>query len=187
MPALFNKYTERGGKPVFHPQTPEPFVTILDNIYATASSDSHIRDVELNHLLNELLTLLFLETVYDEGDVRQRKARSEEKKINISEIKSYIDTHYSSQLSLTFLADHFYVSKHYLARMFKDQYGVSVGGYIGIVRIGKAKEMLRFSSMGIERIGMECGYGEQNYFSRVFKKMEGCSPSEYRRSWRSRE
>ena len=45
------------------------------------------------------------------------------------------------------------------------------------------KRMLRFTDKSIEEIGLECGIGELNYFSRVFKKLEGISPSEFRRLW----
>lgn len=43
--------------------------------------------------------------------------------------------------------------------------------------------MLRFTDEKVEAIGMECGVGELSYFSRIFKKVEGVSPKEYRRMW----
>ncbi|MCD8328840.1 MAG: helix-turn-helix domain-containing protein [Ruminococcus sp.] len=45
--------------------------------------------------------------------------------------------------------------------------------------------MLRFTEMSVELIGTECGYVDQNYFSRTFKKVEECSPSKFRRNWMS--
>ncbi|MCD7771357.1 MAG: AraC family transcriptional regulator, partial [Oscillospiraceae bacterium] len=72
-------------------------------------------------------------------------------------------------------------------RNFKEIYGTSIGSYIQIVRIGKAKELLRFSTKTIEAIGSECGYDDKNYFSRVFKKVEGYSPSEFRKLWTTKQ
>ena len=64
-----------------------------------------------------------------------------------------------------------------------EQYGVTLVTYLQQVRITHAKRMLRFTDKSIEEIGLECGIGELNYFSRVFKKLEGVSPSEFRRAW----
>ena len=64
-------------------------------------------------------------------------------------------------------------------------YGVTLTGYLQQVRITHAKMLLRFSDKKIEAIGLECGFGELTYFSRVFKKVEGVSPREYRRLWQS--
>ena len=60
---------------------------------------------------------------------------------------------------------------------------VTLVTYLQQVRITHAKRMLRFTDKSIEEIGLECGIGELNYFSRVFKKLECASPSEYRRMW----
>lgn len=194
MPAIYNKYCERGGRPTFHPDNPEPFTALLDSLYTTASSESYIRDVEINSLLNELIGLLFAETVYEENEDKPAVANTTTGStaaattaaINISAIKTYIDTHYNTPLNLTYLSTYFHFNKNYVSRRFKESFGMSVGSYIGLVRVGRAKELLRFTDMSVEQCGYECGYEDVNYFSRVFKKVEGCSPSEYRKSWRSR-
>ena len=51
------------------------------------------------------------------------------------------------------------------------------------MRITEAKTQLRFTDKTIEQIALDCGFEELNYFSRTFRKIEGISPSEYRRKW----
>ena len=81
------------------------------------------------------------------------------------------------------MAGQFYVNKFYLARTFKEQFGVTILGHLDQIRVTHAKRLLRFSNLTVEAIGREVGIPEPGYFSRVFKKVEGVAPGEYRRMW----
>lgn len=153
------------------------YSTIISDIYTLASSSDYIRDMRINGKLNDLLTLLM------ESSWHQGNSTNAPKKMDISLVKSFLDEHYKEKLSLESVASHFFIDKHYLARLFKEQYGVTLVTYLQQVRITHTKRMLRFTDKSIEEIGLECGIGELNYFSRVFKKLEGVSPSEFRRVW----
>ena len=183
MPAIYAKYCERGGLPVIRGAdiargaNVSQYAAILTDIYTLASSSDYIRDMRINGKLNDLLTLLM------ESSWHQGNSSNAPKKMDISSVKSFLDEHYSEKLSLESVAGSFFVNKHYLARLFKEQYGVTLVTYLQQVRITHAKRMLRFTDKSIEEIGLECGIGELNYFSRVFKKLEGVSPSEFRRVW----
>lgn len=183
MSAIYAKYCERGGLPVIrcadmaHGADVSQYAAILTDIYTLASSSDYIRDMRINGKLNDLLTLLM------ESSWHQGNSSNAPKKMDISSVKSFLDEHYSEKLSLESVASHFFIDKHYLARLFKEQYGVTLVTYLQQVRITHAKRMLRFTDKSIEEIGLECGIGELNYFSRVFKKLEGVSPSEFRRVW----
>ena len=91
--------------------------------------------------------------------------------------------HYTEKVSLDALADQFFISKFYLTRVFKEQYGVSINTYVLNLRITKAKQMLRFTDKKLEDIGYQCGLGAPHYFSRIFKQVEGIAPSEFREKW----
>ncbi len=207
MPAIYAKYCERGGQPVIRgndmgrradmghgadmargadvarrADAPcgadvSQYSTILTDIYTLASSSDYIRDMRINGKLNDLLTLLMESSWHREAHTNAPK------KMDISSVKSFLDEHYKEKLSLESVASHFFIDKHYLSRLFKEQYGVTLVTYLQQVRITHAKRMLRFTDKSIEEIGLECGIGELNYFSRVFKKLEGVSPSEFRRVW----
>ena len=58
LPAVYEKYKERGGRPVFHPADIKPLTTLLTDIYNLASSSDYIRDMRINEKLGTLLTLL---------------------------------------------------------------------------------------------------------------------------------
>ena len=189
MPAIYAKYCERGGLPVIRGADmargddmgrgadASQYATILTDIYTLASSSDYIRDMRINGKLNDLLTLLMESSWHREAHTNAPK------KMDISLVKSFPDEHYKEKLSLESVASHFFIDKHYLARLFKAQYGVTLVTYLQQVRITHAKRMLRFTDKSIEEIGLECGIGELNYFSRVFKKLVGVSPSEFRRVW----
>ena len=177
MPAIYAKYCERGGLPVICGADVSQYTAILTDIYTLASSSDYIRDMRINRKLNDLLTLLMESSWHREAHTNAPK------KMDISLVKSFLDEHYKEKLSLESVASHFFIDKHYLARLFKEQYGVTLVTYLQQVRITHAKRMLRFTDKSIEEIGLECGIGELNYFSRVFKKLEGVSPSEFRRVW----
>lgn len=177
MSAIYAKYSERGGLPVFRATAATAYTQILTDIYDLAASSDHIRDMRINEKLNALLTLLM------ESSWRRELHYSAPKRVEIANVKSFLDEHYHEKLSLESVAGNFFINKYYLARLFKEQYGVTLVTYLHQVRITHAKKMLRFTDMSIEEIGLACGVGELNYFSRVFKKLEGMSPSEFRKLW----
>lgn len=93
----------------------------------------------------------------------------------------YLEEHYMDHdLSVELLAKQAHISVTYFRRMFKTLYAVSPKQYIINTRIGKAKELLRNSHYSVSAIALDCGFGGECHFCRVFKEYVGCSPSEYR-------
>ncbi len=176
--AIYDKYLERGGRPVFHPEDLGAFKELHQRIFQIASSDDYIRDMKVNEELNHLLTLLMGESWHP------RQAGGEGlKKQNVLPVKQYLEEHYQERISLDFLSEHFFISKYYLTRVFKEQFGISINHYLVNLRVTKAKQLLRFTDEKLEVIGYACGLGAPHYFSRTFKQVEGISPSEYRKRW----
>ncbi len=92
-----------------------------------------------------------------------------------------IEEEYTSDLSLNRLADRLHTNKSYLCRIFKEQVGENVMTYIENKRIERAKYLLRNSQMRLWEISDALGYASQQYFSYVFKKYTGQSPTDFRK------
>lgn len=177
LPAVYEKYKERGGHPVFHPADIEPFTTLLTDIYDLASSSDYIRDMRINEKLGTLLTLLMEQSWHPETVTVSRK------RMELAAVKEYLDEHYTEKLTLDDLAEKFFINKFYLSKIFKEAYGTTVNNYLISKRITRAKQLLRFTDMTVDEVGVTVGMGDANYFSRMFRKVEGISPREYRKQW----
>ncbi len=101
----------------------------------------------------------------------------------LKNVLHYLDEHYTEDISLDSLSEQFYISKYYLSREFKKEYGITVIQYVLTKKITSAKELLRYSNASIEEIARICGIDDASYFNKVFRKMEGCTASEYRKRW----
>lgn len=97
-----------------------------------------------------------------------------------SDILSYLHTHYCENITLQSVADHFYISHYYLSHLVKKHLGVPMMQYVIQLRISEAQTLLRDTDYTIRQIAQMVGYDNLNYFSQVFKKAAGISPSEYR-------
>lgn len=94
----------------------------------------------------------------------------------------YIRKNCLRKLSLEEIANTVYLSKAYLSNIFKQETGISITEFINRARIDYSKKLLRETSLSLVDIANECCFGDQSYFSRVFKKYEGMSPKKYRSS-----
>jgi two-component system response regulator YesN len=99
----------------------------------------------------------------------------------IFEIVKYIDAHYANDLTLQDIAERFFLSREYISRKFKQQFLENLSDYIERIRFDKAKLLLMNPQYKIVQIAKLVGYNDEKYFSKVFKKLEGVSPNEYRK------
>lgn len=106
---------------------------------------------------------------------RQQKERNP-----MTEIVKYIEQNYPSDLSLQEVAGKFQVSREYVSRRFKQEYGINFSDYIVSVRIEKAKLLMQNPGLKLAQISEMVGFHDVKYFSKVFKKHTGHSPKDYR-------
>lgn len=178
MREIYKKYVERGGKPTFKTVRSNDYLQKINQLYHIANSSDYIKDMKIFEQLSSLLTMLM-----EDSWAPSKESKNPTGKRNLQDVKEYIDVHFKEKLLLNDLAEQFFINKYYLTRVFKEQFGLSISHYIMQQRITHAKHLLRFSDHSIEQIASLCGLEDANYFARVFRKVEGVSPGEYRRQW----
>lgn len=100
----------------------------------------------------------------------------------IEKILEYISQNYREDLKLETISEKFSFNYHYLSSYFSQQVQEGFSEYLNRVRIAKACQLLKDTDLSIAQISGEVGYSEHSYFSRVFKKITGKTPSVWRRS-----
>ena len=96
-------------------------------------------------------------------------------------VSDYIQQHLSEPLSVAMLAEKLHLSHNGLIWKFKKELNVTPVNYINMCRIKHAKQLLFDSDLTISQIAEDCGYANAYYFSNAFKKLEGISPSGFRK------
>lgn len=130
------------------------------------SSHEHRAKNEL--LLNCLLLIL------------QERAASQKHHPLTQTILAYIHQHFSERITLKQIGELTFFSPIYCDTVFKNDMGVSIIEYVLSLRIENAKEQLMEEELSIKEIAESVGFHDHNYFSRVFKKRVGLTPSDYR-------
>ena len=98
----------------------------------------------------------------------------------INKIVRFVQSHLAEEISLSVLAEEFHFSTQYVSQLFKNEIGVNFLTYLTNIRMEKAKKLLLNTDLPIAEISEQSGYGDYRVFTKVFKKSEGVTPSQYR-------
>ncbi|PTX16696.1 two-component system, response regulator YesN [Halanaerobium congolense] len=98
----------------------------------------------------------------------------------ISEMKEYIAANYQDGITLSEMARKFNLSSGHLSNLFHEETGESFSDYLNMIRLNKAKELLKTTDDKIYQIADQLGFNDAYYFSSWFKKLVGASPTTYR-------
>ena len=99
----------------------------------------------------------------------------------INAVTQFVHLNYSRPLlSIKEISENVHMSTTYLCTVFKNGTGITINQYLTSYRMDRAKDLLSTSAFSITEITQKVGYADTNYFSKIFKKQIGLSPSEYR-------
>lgn len=105
--------------------------------------------------------------------------------LKLADAAAYLEHHFCEQISLSELAALSGYSERQFFRLFRSVFQTTPNLYIFHLRMKKAEYLLQNTSLSIGEIAFRCGYDDQNYFSRAFRKSIGMTPSEYQRQMHS--
>ena len=100
------------------------------------------------------------------------------------EIKQELEQNVQQEIQLQDLADRYHLSPYYLAHSFKRITGYSIKQYQLFCRISVARDLLSDSDLSVTQVALQCGFQDMSNFSRYFRRIMNCSPSDYRRETR---
>lgn len=102
-------------------------------------------------------------------------------KVSLKNITNFLDSNYITIDGLDYIAAHFGITKEYLCSLFKKQTGMTIVTYLNNIRVQEACRLLTKTDRSVEQISMDCGFASLIYFHRLFKKIMGHSPGQYRK------
>jgi two-component system, response regulator YesN len=92
----------------------------------------------------------------------------------------YINQHYNQKIVLDDVAAQVFLNRSYLSQLFKKEMEVSFGDYLEKIRINNSKHLILDSTKSMSEVAESVGFSNQNYFTKVFKKVTGVSPLKYK-------
>lgn len=135
------------------------------------------KDLRLQSLLYEFLYLIIENTDLNYS----YHTTKTNKDIYVNQAIEYMQINYSHNIKVAEVAKYVGLDRKYISTVFKNIMGVTLQQYLINYRLNKAKDMMKESTLSIGSIARSVGYGDPLTFSRMFKKLSGESPSDYRR------
>ena len=153
----------------------ENLLSKLEREYYNADSFS---DEAICAIISQLIIIILRHTPKNIETVPQNSF--------IEKAIKYVQENYQNSISLADVARECSISKVHLSRKFKEKMGIGLNEYMVIYRLKKAKELLLTQDkMSICEVAFDCGFNDSNYFSWLFKKTYGVTPSQYRKNTRA--
>lgn len=192
MEAIYKEFIDKSGLPCFRSDGLQFYIHEWQRIYDIAvvsavrkpmpdtcifeRPEKAASDVEMYTALISLINNLI-----KSGENAQASAYKRSHRKNVENVKKYLEENYHDKITLDTLSETFFINKFYLTRLFREQYGTSIGNYLMQIRITHVKNLLLSTDMPIKTICRTCGFTNVNYFYKVFHKYEGISPGKFQK------
>lgn len=134
---------------------------------------SKFNELEEIHLGAIRVLQLYTETIEKNAQVKNHQI--------INKIKRFIMDNYQRNIGLEDIAKSVYLSTYYISHIFKEEQGLTLMEYITKVRLEEAKKLLRNPNYTVNDIASKVGYSDSSYFSKIFRRNEGMTPTQFRR------
>jgi YesN/AraC family two-component response regulator len=174
-------FLDKHGKDVVYTLETQKADLFLKLLESSVSPRSNAPSEELASSLLHVLLHLLMQDCLQPFDSRTAEDASVDK-TSAMQVVAYIHDHYQEEFSLQDLCERFFVSKNVLCLKFKKLMHCSIMEYRKFIRISKAKELLSSTRKSMKDIANECGFSSENYFSLIFKREVGISPTNYRKA-----
>lgn len=159
-------FTEGNGLPLRGTWSPEKIMPLLEGMEGGIENGHH-------HLQKSLAFYSVLSELYKKSMPRDDRP--------VREIMDYIQAHYREKLTVSDLADRFYMSNNYLILTFRRQYGITPYKYITKLRLEKSIELLKNTTRSEEEIAFSLGFSDFSVFYKAFCSRFGYPPSTVRK------
>lgn len=171
-------------------QTVKKILNIFMDYTAVSRNPKDVVDMEqmadaadkMIETLNSASMCDILEDIIDSAASGSRESAPDSIRSLVKQAVHFIDEHYFEEVSLSSLSRQFNVESSYFSKMFRQETGENPMVYITRLRMEKAMEYMKNKEMNLTEIAFMVGYDDYTYFSRVFRKVEGKSPRDYRNS-----
>lgn len=142
-------------------------------------SDSYIQRCEHLNTYEQIVNLQYHMVLQYTQAVEELRYNRNQTELN-KNVASYIRHHLSDTIKTEDIANSLFMSRSYLSTRFKAETGMKLSEYIHYIKISEAKHLLAHTDKTLSIISNYLGYSSQSHFTRVFKKLVGTSPIEYR-------
>lgn len=149
-------------------------VEMLKNIYNTSKNPGSISDFHVKTIFYNIIYEVF---------TSHRNRLNSDSEYMIKETISYISEHYSDPITLEFLSNRYGLKADKFSYLFHKYTGIRPINYLIIHRMKLAEELLIQNNFSISKVAESVGYSDSYYFSRIFKKYKGTSPSSIKQSF----
>lgn len=151
---------------------------LIEEMWETYQSERTARDMLIKGkaylLLAKLCEAYTVKVIKDTGAYFSQKTA-------LNQAIKHIHENFTREICLDEVAEMLYVNKYYFCHLFKNETGKTLKEYVNELRTNKAADLLATTDMSMTEIAGLCGFNDANYYARMFKKLRGVSPTEYRK------